>query len=94
MRHAALIGALCTVFVTACSEETGPNISGVPSLDIVRVTVSPSLDTLFVADTLRPTDRLQMTAASSAASARRYLTRRWRGHRPTPRSRPSPRAAW
>jgi alpha-tubulin suppressor-like RCC1 family protein len=62
MRHAALIGALCTVVLTACSEETGPNISGVPSLDIVRVTVSPSIDTLFVADTLRPTDRLQMSA--------------------------------
>jgi alpha-tubulin suppressor-like RCC1 family protein len=63
MRHAALIGALCTVFLTACSEETGPNISGVPSLDIVRVDVAPSIDTLFVADTLRPTDRLQMSAA-------------------------------
>jgi alpha-tubulin suppressor-like RCC1 family protein len=63
MRHAALIGALCTAFVTACSEDTGPNISGVPSLDIIRVTVSPSIDTLFVADTLRSTDRLQMAAA-------------------------------
>ena len=62
MRHAALIGALCAVCVTACSEETGPNISGVQSLDIVRVTISPKLDTLFVADTLRPTDRLQMQA--------------------------------
>lgn len=63
MRHAALIGALCTVFVTACSEETGPNISGVEDIDITRVTVSPKLDTLFVADTLRPTDRLQMQAS-------------------------------
>jgi alpha-tubulin suppressor-like RCC1 family protein len=62
MRHAALIGALCVVCVTACSEETGPNIGGVPSLDIIRVDVSPSLDTLFVADTLRPTDRLQLKA--------------------------------
>ena len=62
MRHAALIGALCTVCVTACSD-TGPNISGVDPLSIVRVTVSPSLDTLFVADTLRPTDRRQMSAA-------------------------------
>ena len=62
MRHAALIGALCTVCVTACSEDTGPNISGVPSLDIVRVDVAPSIDTMFVADTLRPTDRLQMKA--------------------------------
>jgi alpha-tubulin suppressor-like RCC1 family protein len=62
MRHAALIGALCAVCVTACSEETGPNISGIPSLNIVRVEVSPTLDTMFVADTLRPTDRLQMVA--------------------------------
>lgn len=63
MRHAALIGALCAVCLTACSEETGPNISGVPDIDIVKVKVSPSLDTMFVADTLRTTDRLQMTAS-------------------------------
>ena len=63
MRHAALIGVLCTVFVTACSEETGPNISGIEDIDITRVEVSPKMDTLFVADTLRPTDRLQMAAA-------------------------------
>jgi alpha-tubulin suppressor-like RCC1 family protein len=62
-RHAALIGALCTVCITACSEETGPNISGVPDLDIIKVQVSPSLDTMFVADTLRTTDRLQMAAS-------------------------------
>jgi alpha-tubulin suppressor-like RCC1 family protein len=63
MRHAALIGALCTVCLTACSEETGPNVSGVPDIDIVKVSVSPSLDTMFVADTLRPTDRLQIKAS-------------------------------
>jgi alpha-tubulin suppressor-like RCC1 family protein len=63
MRHAALIGALCAVCVTACSDDTGPNISGVPDLAIIRVEVSPSLDTMFVADTLRATDQLQMKAA-------------------------------
>jgi alpha-tubulin suppressor-like RCC1 family protein len=62
MRHVALIGALCTVCLTACSEDTGPNISGIPDLNIVKVKVLPSLDTMFVADTLRPTDRLQMKA--------------------------------
>src|SRR5688572_17868972 len=62
MRHAVLIGAICIVGTTACSEETGPNISGGDPLSIMRVSVSPSLDTLFVADTLRPTDRRQMTA--------------------------------
>src|SRR4029453_3670130 len=61
MRHAALIGALCTVCVTACSDD-GPNISGIPSLDIIRVDVAPKLDTMFVSDTLRPGDRLQMKA--------------------------------
>jgi alpha-tubulin suppressor-like RCC1 family protein len=63
MRHAVLIGAICTVGITACSEETGPNISGIDPLSVVEVSVSPSLDTLFVADTLRPTDVRQMTAA-------------------------------
>ena len=62
MRHAALIGAICTVLLTACSEDTGPNISGIPALDIVRVNVVPQIDTIFIADTLRPVDRLQMNA--------------------------------
>lgn len=62
MRHAAMIGALCVVCFTACSEETGPNVSGIPSLNITKVVVSPTLDTMFVADTLRPSDRLQMVA--------------------------------
>src|SRR4051812_32927585 len=62
MRHAALIGAMCTVFLTACSEDTGRNISGIPDLDIVRVNVTPQIDTFSTADTLRPTDRLQMKA--------------------------------
>src|SRR5688572_12305564 len=63
MRHAALIGAVvCTVCVTACSEEN-PNISGIEDINIRSVEISPKLDTLFVADTLRPTDRLQMQAA-------------------------------
>ena len=65
MRHVALVSTLCMVVVTsACSdEESGPNISGIQDLDIVRVEVSPTLDTMFVADTLRPGDHLQMSAA-------------------------------
>src|SRR5688500_5521263 len=62
MRHAVLIGAICAVGITACSEETGPNISGIDPLSIVEVSVSPSLDTLFVADTLRPIDVRRMSA--------------------------------
>jgi hypothetical protein len=64
MRQVALV-ALCLVVATsACSdEESGPNISGIQDLDIVRVEVTPSIDTLYVADTLRAGDRLQMSAA-------------------------------
>ena len=34
MRHAVLIGAICTVGITACSDETGPNISGIDPLSV------------------------------------------------------------
>ncbi len=55
---------LCSValVVMACSEETGPNISDVPGLDVMRVEISPKQHTMFVPDTARVTDRLQMTA--------------------------------
>ncbi len=59
MRRSALCGV--AILVAACTEETGPNISGVPGLNITRLEVAPVLDTLFVADTVRPGDRLQMT---------------------------------
>ena len=62
MRHAVLIGAICTVGITACSDETGPNISGIDPLSVMEVSVTPKLDTLFVADTLRPIDVRRMTA--------------------------------
>ena len=60
MRRTTLCGV--ALVVMACSEETGPNISDVPGMNITRVEISPKVHTMFVADTARPTDRLQMTA--------------------------------
>jgi alpha-tubulin suppressor-like RCC1 family protein/uncharacterized protein YjdB len=60
MRRTTLCGV--ALVVMACSEETGPNISDVPGLNITRLEISPKLHTIFAADTARPIDRLQMTA--------------------------------
>ncbi|HJU75760.1 MAG TPA: Ig-like domain-containing protein [Gemmatimonadaceae bacterium] len=62
MRSSAAICVVLCAILAACDEETGPNISGVHGLNIVRIEISPKLDTLFVADTIRESDRLQMTA--------------------------------
>ena len=48
----------------ACSVESGPNISGVPAIDIRWVEISPSTDTLLIPDTVRVTDRLQLRAVA------------------------------
>jgi alpha-tubulin suppressor-like RCC1 family protein len=53
---------LAAIVVVGCSEESGPNISGVAAFDIRRVEVSPLVDTVFIPDTVRATDRRQLTA--------------------------------
>ena len=56
------LAVVTAILCAACSAETGPNISGVPAFDIRRVEVSPMVDTIFIPDTVRATDRLQFTA--------------------------------
>ena len=54
------LSALCFAFgITAC-EDTGPIAPGLDPSSVVRVVVTPSNDTLFVADTLRASDKLQL----------------------------------
>lgn len=60
--HLRPLAGLAAIVCAACSAETGPNISGVPAFDIRRVEVSPLVDTIFIPDTVRATDRLQFTA--------------------------------
>lgn len=59
-RASALL--LCFATCVAGCEDTGPIDPGINASSVVRVVVTPSLDTLFVADTLRAADKLQLTA--------------------------------
>ena len=47
--------------VIGCNED-GPNISGLPGYTISSVRVSPGVDTIFVPDTVRQTDRATFSA--------------------------------
>jgi alpha-tubulin suppressor-like RCC1 family protein len=63
-----LIGASACLVVAACGEETGPNISGVPSLGIWEVAVSPTNLTILVPDTITAADFVQFSAAAISRS--------------------------
>lgn len=54
--------AVLAIVVAACTESTGPNLSSVPGYLISSVRISPSVDTLFVPDTIRAADRITFTA--------------------------------
>ncbi|HEX6315276.1 MAG TPA: Ig-like domain-containing protein [Gemmatimonadaceae bacterium] len=56
--------ALVGVMVASCTETTGPNLSGVPGYLISEVRVSPSIDTIFVPDTIRSSDRIAFSASA------------------------------
>src|SRR3569832_2053399 len=61
-RAQLLVGGLAVLALAACSGDAGPNISGVPAANISQVIVSPKATTMYVSDTLRATDKLQMQA--------------------------------
>ena len=45
-----------------CTETTGPNISRLPGYLISAVYVSPSIDTIFISDSIGPSDRATFEA--------------------------------
>ena len=56
-------GALAAVLsLAACSEASGPNVSGIDPIAIMRVEISPVLDTVFVGDTIGAADHRQYAA--------------------------------
>lgn len=63
------IGALLAAAGLACNYDYGPNASGIPAYNISSVKVSPAVDTIFVTDTLRGTDRTFFTAEAIGHSA-------------------------
>jgi uncharacterized protein YjdB len=64
MRVRCMVTLGVVVMAASCTETTGPNLSGVPGYLISAVEVSPSIDTLFVPDTIRPSDRIAFTASA------------------------------
>ena len=54
--------ALSLVWSASCTDATGPNLSGTPGYLISSVRVSPSVDTIFVSDPIRVSDRVAFTA--------------------------------
>ncbi len=46
----------------ACTSEAGPIDPSLRAFDVRRVEVTPPLDTIFAADTIRPSDVLQLSA--------------------------------
>ena len=54
-----LLGAM------SCTDATGPNLSDVPGYLISDVQVTPSVDTIFVTDTIRAADRVTFTASAT-----------------------------
>lgn len=64
MRVGFTVALGVVVIAAACTETTGPNLSGVPGYLISAVRISPSVDTIFVPDTIRPSDRIAFNASA------------------------------
>lgn len=58
--HARLAAAV--LLLAACNEDSGPNVSGIDPISISRIELSPSRDTIFVADSIQPGDTLRVVA--------------------------------
>lgn len=54
--------ALVLLGAMSCTDATGPNLSNVPGYLISAVTVTPSIDTIFITDTIRAADRVTYSA--------------------------------
>ena len=65
-RKVARAGAMAGLL--ACIADHGPNISGVDGAQISSVNIQPLADTLFIPDTVRATDRLQLVAIATATT--------------------------
>jgi len=62
MRARSVFHALLLLGATSCTDATGPNLSDVPGYLISAVQVNPSVDTIFVTDTIHAADRVRFTA--------------------------------
>ncbi len=64
--HARRCLALIAIpILVSCTETTGTNLSDVPGYLISSVRVSPSVDTIFVPDSIRDSDRIAFSATAT-----------------------------
>lgn len=79
MRARRYLAAIAILPLASCSETTGANLSGVPGYLISAVRVSPSIDTIFVPDSIRDSDRITFSAVATGknGSVLRAMTFAW-----------------
>lgn len=65
MRARRFLELMSILAVLSCTETTGVNLSEVPGYLISSVRVSPSVDTIFVPDTIRASDRIIFSATAT-----------------------------
>jgi alpha-tubulin suppressor-like RCC1 family protein len=68
MHARKLVAALTFLAAAACTDETGPNISGLDGLSIEKVLVSPSSLTILIPDTITAAHEVQYSAAALVRS--------------------------
>ncbi len=61
-RNVSFSLALAALMLTSCGDEAGPIDPALDPIAVLRVEVSPTVDTIFAADTIRLTDQLQLSA--------------------------------
>ena len=57
--------ALSLLCSASCTDVTGPNISGIPGYMISEVRVTPEVDTIFVSNPIRVSDRIAFNASAT-----------------------------
>lgn len=64
MRRTTLAGVVVLVVGAGCSDERGPNISGLDDYAITRVVVQPTVDTILISEQVTPSDQVTMRAVA------------------------------
>lgn len=64
MRRTALAGMVVLAVGAGCSDERGPNISGLDDYAITRVVVQPTVDTILISEKVTPSDQVTMRAVA------------------------------
>jgi alpha-tubulin suppressor-like RCC1 family protein len=84
IRPFARLALAAVLVLAACNEDSGPNVSGIDPISISRIELSPSRDTIFVADSIQPGDTLRFVATvTSRTGATMDVQLAWESADPT-----------